>query len=80
MYVDEWDVYMCPNLYPMHYKTTSRQGYSEYESLPENCANCPKKEKCLYKGQSNRIIRRHIEMWFKTESEAQAQGFSRSQR
>ncbi|QXM06250.1 transposase [Crassaminicella indica] len=29
-YVDEWDVIMCPNLYPMHYKTTTRQGYREF--------------------------------------------------
>lgn len=61
VYVDEWDVYMCPNLYPMYYKLTNRQGYSEYESLSENCINCPVKDKCLYKGQNKRVIRRHID-------------------
>lgn len=60
-YIGEWDVYMCPDLYPMHYKTTSREGYSEYISDAENCSTCPKREKCLYKGSDRRIIRRHVD-------------------
>lgn len=60
-YVEEWDVYMCPNLNPLEYTTTTRQGYSEYESKSKYCTTCPKKEKCLYSNQETRIIRRHVE-------------------
>nr|WP_255547700.1 IS1182 family transposase [Crassaminicella indica] len=59
-YVDEWDVIMCPNLYPMHYKTTTRQGYREYISDKNNCSECPYKEKCLYDGNETRTIRLHV--------------------
>jgi len=64
VYVEDWDIYMCPNSYPMNYKNTNRQGYSEYESSPESCAACPKKDKCLYDSQKTRIIRRHVHEHF----------------
>lgn len=60
-YVDEWNVYMCPELSPLTYKTTSREGYSEYISDKEYCNKCERKEKCLYSGQVKRTIRRHID-------------------
>lgn len=60
-YVGEWDVYMCPELSPLTYKTTSREGYSEYISDKEHCDTCKRKERCLYSGQGKRTIRRHID-------------------
>jgi len=59
-YVKEWDVVMCPECYPMHYKTTTRQGYREYVSNKEVCSNCPLKDKCLYQNSDIRTIRLHV--------------------
>lgn len=66
-YVNEWDVVMCPNSYPMYYRTTTRQGYREYKSNKDNCSKCPYKEKCLYDGKETRIIRLHV--WEKYKNE-----------
>ncbi|WP_432405073.1 IS1182 family transposase [Wukongibacter sp. M2B1] len=59
-YVKEWDVVMCPEHYPMHYRTTTRQGYREYISDKDVCASCPVKDKCLYEKSASRIIRLHV--------------------
>lgn len=59
-YVKEWDVVMCPEHHPMHYKTTTREGYREYISDKEICYKCPLKEKCLYEDNDTRIIRLHV--------------------
>lgn len=47
-YHPEEDIYKCFEGKELHYKTTTRQGYVEYESDPNNCISCPKREKCLY--------------------------------
>lgn len=68
-YVNEWDCYICPQKYPLRYKTTTRQGYKEYISNENNCSNCPKKHLCLTneKAQS-RTIRRHVWENFKDKN------------
>jgi hypothetical protein len=60
VYVDDWDIYVCPNNYFLRYKTTTRQGYKEYVSDPTDCAGCKIKEKCLIGQNENRTIRRHV--------------------
>lgn len=59
-YVKENDIYVCPDLRPMHYKTTTRQGYKEYVSKDKDCINCKHKDKCLTSKSSFRTIRRHV--------------------
>ena len=57
-----------PNLYPMHYKTTTREGYREYVCNPEYCGTCPRRDKCLTSDKSTyRTIRRHIWEDFKDQ-------------
>jgi hypothetical protein len=59
-YIKEWDVYACPNNSFLKYKTTTRQGYSEYVSCKEECALCRFKESCLTGKNEARTIRRHV--------------------
>lgn len=59
-YVKEFDVYVCPEMRPLEYKTTTREGYKEYISTSELCKNCPRREKCLIGKNDRRTIRRHV--------------------
>lgn len=59
-YNPEKDVYVCPNNIELTYKTTTRQGYSEYVCSKTTCSECPMKEKCLPEKSPFRTIRRHV--------------------
>lgn len=67
VYVEELDVYVCPEGYSLNYKTTTREGYKEYCSQKEICDRCPKREKCIYDKQNIRTIRRHVWQEYLTE-------------
>lgn len=74
-YDPEEDVYRCFEGHVLPYKTTTRQGYVEYQSDKTICSNCPKREKCLYESQvtgeiskdQRRIIRRHLKEHYADE-------------
>ena len=57
---NERDEYTCPNSKVLKYKTTTREGYSEYVALKENCKECPLKNKCLSEKSEARSIYRHV--------------------
>lgn len=59
-YVKELDIYVCPDLRALKYKTTTRDGYKEYISSKDDCCNCPLKEKCLTGKNESKEIRRHV--------------------
>lgn len=59
-YVKELDIYVCPDLRALKYKTTTRDGYKEYISNKDDCCNCPLKEKCLTGKNERKEIRRHV--------------------
>lgn len=59
-YVKELDIYVCPDLRALKYKTTTRDGYKEYTSNKEDCLHCPNKEKCLTGNNLKKEIRRHV--------------------
>lgn len=67
VYVEELDIYVCPEGYSLNYKTTTREGYKEYCSQKEICNKCPKREKCIYDKQNIRTIRRHVWQEYLTE-------------
>lgn len=67
VYVEELDIYVCPEGYSLNYKTTTREGYKEYCSQKEICDKCPIKEKCIYDKQTIRTIRRHVWQEYLTE-------------
>ena len=59
-YVKELDIYACPNLRALEYKTTTREGYKEYVSNPEHCKDCGHRGRCLTGKNDRRVIRRHV--------------------
>ena len=77
-YQPEEDVYQCFEGQILSYKTTTRQGYVEYQSDPNICKNCPMKETCLYESETSgeikasqqRVIRRHIKEHYADEVRA----------
>lgn len=77
-YFPEEDIYKCFENQTLEYKTTTRDGYVEYQSSKDICRNCPSREKCLYEDKKTmqihedqtRIIRRHIKEHFADEVRA----------
>lgn len=75
-YDQEEDLYRCFEGQPMHYHTTTRQGYVEYHSDPTCCEKCPSRDQCLYEKDGSiadhqtRIIRRHIKEHYAEEARA----------
>ncbi len=59
-FVKELDIYVCPDLQALQYKTTTRDGYKEYVCNPEYCQACSHKEKCLTGKNNRRTLRRHV--------------------
>jgi hypothetical protein len=59
-YVKELDIYVCPDLRALEYKTTTREGYKEYACNPIHCKECSHKEKCLSEKSNKRSIQRHV--------------------
>jgi hypothetical protein len=58
-YDDENDQYTCPVGQIIIYKTTSREGYSHYQSNPTVCVNCPLIERCTRSANKVKTITRH---------------------
>lgn len=67
-YIEEWDVYACPNQCFLEYKTTTRQGYSEYVSDKNICKICSHRDSCLTGKTEFRTIRRHVWEKFKEKN------------
>lgn len=54
------DCYLCPMNKKLKYRTTTREGYSEYVSDEKVCQTCPKKSECIYSSDEKRTVRRHV--------------------
>lgn len=60
VYDEGFDCYLCPNDKVLHYSTTNKLGYKEYKSNPEDCRNCPFREKCTQSKNHQKVITRHV--------------------
>ncbi|WP_430791408.1 IS1182 family transposase [Virgibacillus flavescens] len=54
------DRYVCPNGEVLPYSTTSRGGYREYKSNPQNCVMCPLLDQCTRSKNHQKVITRHV--------------------
>ena len=54
------DYYICPENKELTYKTTTREGYSEYTSNKSLCNKCLRKSECIHTKETKRTIRRHV--------------------
>ena len=68
IYSIEDDCYSCPNGEVLTYKTTSREGYSEYVCSKEKCKSCPQREKCLSDKAEYKTVRRHVWEHYKEQN------------
>ncbi|WAG70082.1 IS1182 family transposase [Clostridium sp. CF011] len=59
-YVKEQDIYVCPDLRALHYKTTTREGYKEYVGNAKYCEICPNRAQCFSAKSKFKTIRRHV--------------------
>ena len=59
-YDEKLDVYICPNGQLLTYRTTNREGYRQYHSDPEQCRNCPVRQKCTQSGNATKVVTRHV--------------------
>ncbi|WP_423230832.1 IS1182 family transposase [Clostridium carboxidivorans] len=66
-YVKEQDVYYCPDLRALEYRTTNRDGYREYVCKIEYCSQCNKKEICLSDKSKRKVVYRHVWEDYKDE-------------
>jgi transposase len=60
VYNPEQDIYLCPNGQRLAYRTTNRQGYREYASIPGQCANCATKGQCTRSANGVKVVIRHV--------------------
>ena len=54
------DIYICLENQELKYRTTTREGYSEYVSDKKTCEICPRKLSCISSADERRTIRRHV--------------------
>jgi transposase len=59
-YDEKLDVYLCPNGQLLSYRTTNREGYRQYHSDPDQCRNCPVRQKCTQSRNCTKVVTRHV--------------------
>jgi transposase len=59
-YDEKLDVYICPNGQLLSYRTTNREGYRQYHSDPDQCRNCPMRQKCTQSRNATKVVTRHV--------------------
>lgn len=60
MYDEFYDCVICPEYQVLNYSTTNRDGYREYKSNPQVCANCPTRHLCTRSKDCVKTVTRHI--------------------
>jgi len=59
-YDEYYDCYVCPNGKVLSYRTTNRDGYREYKSCGNECANCQYISMCTHSKDHVKLVTRHI--------------------
>ena len=67
--IEENDCYICPNNKVLGYTTTTREGYRQYKSDPEDCMNCPFRNQCTKSRNHVKVINRHLWERYRERSE-----------
>ena len=60
VYDEYYDCYLCPGDQILKYATTNRDGYREYKSDGNLCANCPYLSQCTESKNHVKVLTRHI--------------------
>lgn len=60
VYDEYYDCIICPEYQILKYSTTNRDGYREYKSNPQVCANCPTRALCTRNKDFIKTVTQHI--------------------
>ena len=60
VYDEYYDCYLCPEGQILRYSTTNKDGYREYKSDPDICANCPNISRCTLNKKHQKLVTRHV--------------------
>ena len=60
VYDEYYDCIICPEYQVLKYSTTNRDGYREYKSNPQTCANCPTRALCTRNKDFIKTVTQHI--------------------
>lgn len=60
IYDAERDTYTCPEHQIIAYRTTTREGYRQYHSDPQQCQRCPLLSTCTNSRNTTKVITRHV--------------------
>ena len=60
VYDEYYDCIICPEYQVLKYSTTNRNGYREYKSNPQICANCPARALCTRNKDFIKTVTQHI--------------------
>jgi phage terminase large subunit GpA-like protein len=60
VYDEYYDCIVCPENQILKYSTTNRDGYREYKSDPDICANCPSCHQCTESKSHQKLVTRHV--------------------
>lgn len=60
VYDEYYDCVICPQYQPLRYATTNREGYREYKSDPNICADCQTRQLCTHSKDCIKMVQRHI--------------------
>jgi transposase len=60
VYDEYYDCVLCPADKVLSYRATNREGYREYKSDPDICANCPLRGRCTESRKFQKTVTRHI--------------------
>lgn len=60
VYDEYYDCYICPEDHILSYSTTNREGYKEYKSCGQVCAECPCLKQCTDSKEHVKVVTRHV--------------------
>lgn len=69
VYDEMYDCYLCPNDKVLKYTTTTKDGYRQFKSNPNDCNQCPLRGKCTESKNMQKVIHRHVWEEYKEEAE-----------
>ena len=74
----ENDQYICPNSQKLPYRTTTREGYREYKSVPNQCSHCPLLFECTRSKNKTKVVTRHV--WEEHKEKVRLNRLSKSEK
>lgn len=64
VYDECYDCVICPENHVLKFSTTNREGYKEFKSDPCVCEICPGRNKCTNSKKHQKIVTKHIRMYY----------------